>query len=195
MLDSLFEQFLLLRTARIAHGSVNGDAILVDRTTSTVALLDFRNASSNAQVDRLNRDLAGAVASTALAVGPERTAAAAVRCLSTEVLLGSSNTFAERARPSPRPTPARQDRPAERSSCARFCRGIHRGAEVGRTRRVSVPTLILAIGTLVGGWALIGTLINVTNSFDTIVGRLGVGGSDVLLRPTGLRRFSGRRSR
>jgi len=125
MLDSLFEQFLLLRTARIAHGSVNGDAILVDRTTSTVALLDFRNASSNAQVDRLNRDLAGAVASTALAVGPERTAAAAVRCLSTEVLLGSSNTFAEPARTQSSPTPARQDRLLSEVRALASCRGIH----------------------------------------------------------------------
>jgi len=41
MLDSLFEQFLLLRTARIAHGSVNGDAILVDRDNVNRCLAGF----------------------------------------------------------------------------------------------------------------------------------------------------------
>ena len=171
MLDSLFEQFLLLRTARIAHGSVNGDAILVDRTTSTVALLDFRNASSNAQVDRLNRDLAGAVASTALAVGPERTAAAAVRCLSTEVLLG---VLQHLRRAGLDPVLARRLRgKTALLSEVRALASAEASIEVPKLaepRRVSVPTLILAIGTLVGGWALIGTLINVTNSFDTIVG-------------------------
>jgi len=35
---------------------------------------------------------------------------------------------------------------------------------------VSCPTLIVVVGTLIGGWALIGTLIDVANSFDTIIG-------------------------
>ena len=37
-------------------------------------------------------------------------------------------------------------------------------------RRISVANLVLVIGTMVGGWALIGVLIDVTNSFDTIIG-------------------------
>jgi uncharacterized membrane protein YbhN (UPF0104 family) len=37
-------------------------------------------------------------------------------------------------------------------------------------RRVSWPTLILTIGTLIGGWALIGVLIDVSKSFDTVIG-------------------------
>jgi len=37
-------------------------------------------------------------------------------------------------------------------------------------RRVSWPTLIMIIGTLIGGWALIGVLIDVSQSFDTVIG-------------------------
>jgi uncharacterized membrane protein YbhN (UPF0104 family) len=37
-------------------------------------------------------------------------------------------------------------------------------------RRVSWPTLIMMIGTLIGGWALIGVLIDVSKSFDTVIG-------------------------
>ena len=42
--------------------------------------------------------------------------------------------------------------------------------ELAKLTRVSVMTLILAVGTLIGGWALIGVLLNVANSFDTIKG-------------------------
>jgi uncharacterized membrane protein YbhN (UPF0104 family) len=37
-------------------------------------------------------------------------------------------------------------------------------------RRVSWPTLIMIIGSLIGGWALIGVLIDVSKSFDTVIG-------------------------
>jgi len=37
-------------------------------------------------------------------------------------------------------------------------------------RRVSWPTLIMIVGTLIGGWALIGVLIDVSQSFDTVIG-------------------------
>ena len=42
--------------------------------------------------------------------------------------------------------------------------------ELAQPRRVSWPTLILVIGTLIGGWALIGVLIDVSKSFDTVIG-------------------------
>ena len=35
---------------------------------------------------------------------------------------------------------------------------------------MSWPTLIMIIGTLIGGWALIGVLIDVSQSFDTVIG-------------------------
>ena len=35
---------------------------------------------------------------------------------------------------------------------------------------MSWPTLIMIIGTMIGGWALIGVLIDVSKSFDTVIG-------------------------
>ena len=42
--------------------------------------------------------------------------------------------------------------------------------QLAEPRRVSWPTLIMIIGTLIGGWALIGVLIDVSKSFDTVIG-------------------------
>ena len=42
--------------------------------------------------------------------------------------------------------------------------------ELAEPRRVSWPTLIMILGTLIGGWALIGVLIDVAASFDTVLG-------------------------
>ena len=42
--------------------------------------------------------------------------------------------------------------------------------QLAEPRRVSWPTLIMMVGTLIGGWALIGVLIDVSKSFDTVIG-------------------------
>jgi glycosyltransferase 2 family protein len=60
MLDDLYRQLLTLRRARIAHGAISGDALLVD-PAETVVLADFRNATASASPDQLDRDLAGAI--------------------------------------------------------------------------------------------------------------------------------------
>ena len=89
MLDDLYRQLLILRRARIAHGAISGDAVLVDPAAQTVVLADFRNASAGASPDQLDRDLAGALAATAVAVGAERAADSAARCLEPEMLEGA----------------------------------------------------------------------------------------------------------
>jgi uncharacterized protein (TIRG00374 family) len=42
--------------------------------------------------------------------------------------------------------------------------------KLAEPRRVSWPTLIMIVGTLIGGWALIGVLLDVSKSFDTVIG-------------------------
>src|SRR5262249_22925623 len=44
-LDDVYRQLLTLRSARIAHGAISGDTLLVDAATHTAALTDFRNAT------------------------------------------------------------------------------------------------------------------------------------------------------
>jgi glycosyltransferase 2 family protein len=170
-LDDLYRQLLILRRARIAHGAISGDAVLVDPATQSAVLADFRNASAGASPDRLDRDLAGALAATAVAVGAERAAGSAARCLEPQLLEGALRQL---QKPSLDPLLGRS---------LRGRRGLleevrQRAAQAGsielpklvEPRRVSWPTLIMIIGTLIGGWALIGVLIDVAHSFDTVIG-------------------------
>ena len=171
MLDDLYRQLLILRRARIAHGAISGDAVLADPADQAVALTDFRNASVQASADQLDRDMAGALAATAVAVGAERAADSAARCLEPQVLEGALRQL---QKPNLDPLLGRS---------LRGRRGLleevrQRAAQAGsielpklvEPRRVSWPTLIMIIGSLIGGWALVGVLIDVSKSFDTVIG-------------------------
>jgi uncharacterized membrane protein YbhN (UPF0104 family) len=171
VLDDLYRQLLILRRARIAHGSISSDTLRAEPAASTMILTEFRNASSSASPDRLDRDVAGAMAATALLVGAERAAGAAVRCLPPEILQAALRQLH---------APALD--PALRRNL-RNNRGLladvrQRAAAVAsielptlvEPRRISWPTLIMVVGTLIGGWALIGVLLDVSKSFDTVIG-------------------------
>jgi glycosyltransferase 2 family protein len=170
-LADLYHQLLTLRQARIAHGAISGDTLLVDPEAEIAIVTDFRNATSSARPDQLDRDLAGVVAATAVAVGAQRAADAAARCLTPEVLAGALQHL---------------HRAALDPALGRTLRGKRellndvrqRAAQAGsidvpklvEPRRVSWPTLIMVVGTLIGGWALIGVLLDVSKSFDTVIG-------------------------
>src|SRR5580693_5711342 len=171
VLDDIYRQLLILRKARIAHGAISGDALLIDPAGQTAVLADFRNAIGSASVDQLDQDLAGALAATAVTVGAERAGDAAARCLAPEVLAGALRHL---HKPSLDPAISKSLRgnsglldevrqQAARSASIEL-------PELAQPRRVSWPTLILIIGTLIGGWALIGVLIDVSKSFDTVIG-------------------------
>ncbi len=170
-LDDVYRQLLRLRGARIAHGAISGDALVVDATEGTVVLADFRNAVASATQDQLDRDLAGAMAATALAAGPERAATAAARCLPPQMLEGALRQLNKSALD---PVLAR----GLRSKGGLLEDVRQRAAQAGsidvpklvEPRRVSWPTLVMVVGTLIGGWALIGVLIDVSRSFDTVIG-------------------------
>ena len=170
-LGDLYRQLLILRRARIAHGAISGDAVLVDPVAQTVALADFRNASAGASPDLLDRDLAGAIAATAVVIGAERAADSAARCLEPEMLEGALRQL---QKPALDPLLGRSLRgrrgllPEVRQRAAQA--GSIDLPQLAEPRRVSWPTLIMIIGTLIGGWALIGVLIDVAGSFDTVIG-------------------------
>ncbi len=77
-LDRVFAAVARLRAAGIAHGAISGGSVLLGDDGS-VSFRDLRRASSGASPDRLERDTAAAVVTVALAVGPERAVAVAVR--------------------------------------------------------------------------------------------------------------------
>jgi uncharacterized membrane protein YbhN (UPF0104 family)/tRNA A-37 threonylcarbamoyl transferase component Bud32 len=169
-LDDLYRQLLALRTARIAHGAISGDAVVVD-PAGTVALADFRNAAASATAEQSDRDLAGAMAATALAVGAERAADAAARCLTPQRLEG---VLRQLNKPALDPLLGRSLR-GKRDLLEDVRQRAARAASIEvpklvEPRRVSWPTLIMIIGTVIGGWALVGVLIDVSRSFDTVIG-------------------------
>ena len=170
-LDDLYRQLLMLRGARIAHGAISGDALLVDVAAQTIVVTDFRNASASASPDQLDRDMAGAMAATAVAVGAERAAGAAARCLTPEMLDGALRHL---HKPALDPVLGRSLR-GQRGLLEDVRKRAAQAASIDvpklvEPRRVSWPTLIMMIGTLIGGWALIGVLIDVSKSFDTVIG-------------------------
>ena len=171
MLDELYRQLLTLRRARIAHGAISGDAVLVDPVAGTVVLADFRNASVRASPDQLDRDLASAIAATAVVIGAERAADSAARCLQPEMLEGALRQLQKPALDPllGRSLRGRRDLLPDVRQRAAAAAAIEL-PQLAEPRRVSWPTLILIIGSLIGGWALIGVLIDVAGSFDTVIG-------------------------
>ena len=171
LLDDLYRQLLVLRAARIAHGGISGDAVLIDPGAQTAVLTDFRNAVDRASPDQLDRDLAGALAATAVTVGPDRSAAAAARCIPPDVLREALR-YLQRAALDPA---VRRSLRGRRGLLEEVRQQTAQAASIEvpalvEPRRVSWPTLIMIVGTLVGGWALIGVLIDVSKSFDTVIG-------------------------
>jgi glycosyltransferase 2 family protein len=170
-LDEIYRQMLTLRKARIAHGAISGDALVVGPGPEAVVVTDFRNAVSNATPDQLDRDLAGALAATAVVVGADRAAAAAARNLEPEVLEGALRHLV-RAGLDPaliRDLRGKRSLLGEVRQRAAAAKGID-APKLAEPRRVSWPTLIMIVGTLIGGWALIGVLLDVSQSFDTVIG-------------------------
>ncbi len=170
-LDDVYRQLLGLRQARIAHGAISGDVILVNRATQTAVLTDFRNATSNATQYQLDRDMAGAIAATAAVAGAERAGDSAARCLDPGVL-GAALQHLHKAALDPalgkslRGQKGLLDQVRQRAAQAASI-DVPKLVE---PRRVSWPTLIMVVGTLIGGWALIGVLLDVASSFDTVIG-------------------------
>ena len=170
-LDDLYRQLLILRRARIAHGAMSGDVLLVDPAAQTVVVADFRNATSNASPDQLNRDVAGAIAATAVVVGAERAAGSAARCLDAQTLEGALQHLRKAALDPALGRSLRRQRGLLEDVRRRAAQAKSIDVpKLAEPRRVSWPTLIMVVGTLIGGWALIGVLIDVSKSFDTVIG-------------------------
>ena len=168
-LDDLFRQMLALRSARIAHGSLNPHVIVVDVGGGSVALTDFNSGLSNPGTFLLDQDLAGAIACAGLATGPDRTVRSLVRVAPRNVIAGAL-THLRRAGLDPSITVAMKGKrnllDQLRTQAAHEA-GIE-VPELVEPRRLSWNQVLVAVGSLIGGWALIAVLINASHSIDTI---------------------------
>ncbi|HEY2565092.1 MAG TPA: lysylphosphatidylglycerol synthase transmembrane domain-containing protein, partial [Acidimicrobiales bacterium] len=169
-LDAALSTMLELRRADVVHGGISPRTLVLDDEGS-VGLTDFRKASSGAPARRLDLDLAGALASCALVAGADRTAEAAHRVLDPPTIEAVLVCL----------QPAGLD-PA-------VIKALHRDKELLKTlrqqcaakvgvelpeltelKRVSVTNLVLIVGSIIGIWALIGVLSDVSSSLSTLEG-------------------------
>jgi len=169
-LDDLFTQVGRLRAAGIAHGALSLETILVD-DADRCGLVDLRAATTVARQEQLDRDVASALSAAALVAGPERTVAAAARVLPADALVGAL-PFLQKAALNPVAARSLRGRKGILTALREEGAAVS-GVEVPKLiepRRMSWVDLALVAGTLIGGWALIGVLVNVTKSWSTISG-------------------------
>ncbi|MGD0394996.1 MAG: lysylphosphatidylglycerol synthase transmembrane domain-containing protein, partial [Acidimicrobiales bacterium] len=168
--DGIFAQLMVLRRAGLAHGALSARTIVVD-DRGGAGFIDFRSASTVATVEQLDRDTAAVLAAVADVAGPERAVASASRSMPADVLVGAL-PFLQRAALGPTASRSLRGKKATLTAL-RELGATATGVEVPKLiepRRLSWVTLLLVVGTLIGGWALIGVLINVTKSWSTITG-------------------------
>jgi undecaprenyl-diphosphatase len=169
VLDDLFAQLLDLRSARISHGAISPRTLLADLKLGTTTMVDFRNGISNATEFLLDQDLAGAMASAAVVAGPERSARSVVRVVPPDLLPGAMSHL-RRAGLDPAITVALKGKKQlldELRSITANQAGLQ-VPELIEPRRLSWNQVLVALGSLVGGWALILVLINASHSINTI---------------------------
>jgi glycosyltransferase 2 family protein len=168
-LDDLFAQMLKLRSAAISHGAVSPQTIVVDPAGETATLVDFRNGTSAASVFVLDQDLAGAMASAALAAGPQRTAESVVRVVPPEPLNGALGHLRRAGLDPAVNAGLKGHRELLGQLRTKTAQAAHISVpELAEPHRMSWNQVLVAAGTLIGGWALILTLINAAHSITTI---------------------------
>lgn len=166
----VFRQLRTLQAAHIAHGALSVETIVVDKD-GRGGFVDFRAASTVATEEQLHRDTAATLAALSDVVGPQRAVAAAGRILPKESLVGAL-PFLQRAALGPAASRSFRGRKSALVTL-REQGAAAAGVDVPKLiepRRISWVNLALVAGTLIGGWALIGVLINVGKSWSTITG-------------------------
>jgi uncharacterized protein (TIRG00374 family) len=168
-LDEVLVAVLRLRAARLAHGTLGAETIIV--SPAGICLKDFRSASASAPDGRLDGDLAAALAAMAVRAGAERTAAAAARVLDADTARGALVHLQRAALDPVTVQELHQDKhllPQLRGAIAAAF-GIE-VPKLAEAKRISWVNLIFGIGTLIGVWAIIGVLADVGESMDVIKG-------------------------
>jgi len=168
-LDEVLRTVLRLRDARLAHGTLGAETIIV--SPAGICVRDFRSASASAPDRRLDGDLAAALAALAVRAGAERTAAAAARVLDAGTARAAL-VHLQRSALDPVTVKALHQHKALLPQL-RAAMASAFGIEVPKlaeAKRISWVNLIFGIGTLIGVWAIIGVLADVSASLDVIKG-------------------------
>src|SRR5205823_3080426 len=168
---------LLAKTGRFLFYRDSGPTLTFTRLQQVEheAYLTLRAAQAGARVPEVIEAGRAGPSGDAVLVGRlpggAMLSAAAARCLSAEVLAG---VLRHLRRAGLDPVLVRELR-GRKKLLGQVREHAARAASIevpklAEPRRISWPTLILIVGTVIGGWALIGVLVDVTQSFDTIIG-------------------------
>jgi uncharacterized membrane protein YbhN (UPF0104 family) len=159
-----------LGTAGLSHGSIDPDHVVIQG--DFVVLDDFLRGTSSASPQREARDLASAITCAALATSVDQALDTARHVVGDERLGVALPYFQRSALPPALAARVKLDH-AGLLDTLRTEGAARLGVDApppAQLTRVSVSTLVIAIGTLIGGWALIGVLLNVADSWSTIRG-------------------------
>jgi glycosyltransferase 2 family protein len=169
VLDEVLHTVLCLHRAGIAHGSLGAETIII--SAGGVCIRDFRTASASAPAERLDGDLAAVLGALAARAGVQRTAAAAARVLDTDAVRRALVRLQRSGLdPATVAVVARNKGllPELRSALA-GTKGIEL-PKLAEPKRISWVNLVFGLGTLIGVWAIIGVLSDVSGALAVIKG-------------------------
>jgi undecaprenyl-diphosphatase len=168
LVDAWRQLGLLHNRARVSHGALDGQHVLVE--LHAAALVDFANAAARSDA-RLSRDVAGMLVSTSLVAGEERAVAAAVDGIGPDAL-GRALPYMQpaalsrsvRSAAGRRRLKARLDKLRTLSAQAA---GVD-PPQLQELHRVSSTNVLMAVGTLIGIGALLSQVGSPEQLYNTI---------------------------
>ena len=170
LLDRVWRELAALRSARIAHGALDGDHVVVDPAGPTVVGWDRATTSANSR--QLAGDVAQLLAATSVLVGPERAVSAARAVLGGDALAAALPWL----EPTAVTAATREvlDEGAGSETALEELRGVAAreiGTEVPQLRqlyRVHPRQLLMAVGALVAVGVLLSRIGNPVQFWDTV---------------------------
>jgi uncharacterized membrane protein YbhN (UPF0104 family) len=158
-----------LHAARITHGAIDLRSVYLDGDKA--GLSGFDRSTAFADDDALHKDTASLIVTLTVAGSVDDALAAAIDGLGKEAVAGSLPFLQDVALPDPLTQGLRKDhnKPVlkELRTKGASLTGVD-VPELATLHRVSATSLVLAVGTLIGGWALIDVLLKVADSFNTV---------------------------
>ena len=168
-LDEILLAVLRLRDAGIAHGALGGDTIIV--SDQGIYVRGFRRASASAPASRLDSDLAATLGAMAVRAGAEQAGAAATRVLDADTARATL-VHLQRSALDPVTVAALKH---QKDLLPRLRTAVATGAgidvpKLAEAKRISWASLLFAVGSLIGIWAVIGVLSGAGGSLGAIKG-------------------------
>jgi len=168
-LDSLVVAVHALHQDNLTQGSLDLDRIVLDGDHA--GIFDFNHATTFGSSQAIHRETAALLMCMALVAGADRAIAACTRTMGIDALSGALPFLQDVALPSGLVATIRVGHHKPLLAELRTKGAAAADVEVPKLaelHRVSWTNLILAVGTLIGGWALIGVFLHVAQAWSTI---------------------------